>query len=109
MLQKQFRLPAYVKLSKASSFASHLFFLKINNNNLGYSRFGFVVSKKTSAKATDRNRIRRVFRSCIEEMIEEVKPGSDMLFMLKTPILEIKRKELYNELHKFFSEKDLLK
>jgi len=109
MLQKQFRLPAYVKLSNSSSFSSSLFFLKVSKNDLDHNRFGFVVSKKTEPSAAARNRLRRVFRSCIEEMFEEIKTGQDMLFLLKRGALEIERKELYNELHKFFSEKGLLK
>lgn len=108
MLPKDFRLPAAVKLSQASSYVSPLFFLKIAKNTLEYSRFGFVISKKTANHATTRNRIRRVFRSCIEEMRGELTPGLDFLFILKTSVLELKRKELYNELHKFFLEKDLL-
>jgi ribonuclease P protein component len=109
MLKKQYRLPAYVKLSRASSFATPLFFLKVTENNLDHSRFSFVVSKKTDKRATARNRIRRLFRSCIEEMLDEIKTGRDMLFLLKITILEINREDLYNQLHVFLKEKNLLK
>jgi ribonuclease P protein component len=109
MLEKKYRLPAYVKLAKASSYTASLFFLKSTNNDLNHSRFGFVVSKKTESSAVARNKIRRVFRSCIEEMLGEIKEGIDLLFVLKRGILEMERKALYNELHDFLAKKDFLK
>ena len=75
---------------------------------LTYNRYGFVVKKAVDKRATVRNRIRRLLRSCIEEMFDEIKPGQDMLFMLNGKIVEMKREDLYNEVHSFFKEKHLL-
>jgi len=108
MLEKQYRLPATTRLKNYDLFDSQAFSLKIAKNNLKTSRFGFVIGKKTDKRATTRNRIRRVFRSCIEEMFSEIKTGHDMLFFLKSGILEIKRKELYNQVYDFLKEKDLI-
>lgn len=108
MLQKQYRLPGAVRLKSPSSFTSPTFFLKVSKNDLEYSRFGFVVRKTVDKRATVRNRIRRVFRSCIEDMQPEIKIGYDILFLLKNQILEMKREALYNELHAFLKEKQLL-
>lgn len=108
MLQKHYRLPAAVRLISPISFSTQTFFLKIGKNDLSLSRFGFVVRKSVDKRATVRNRIRRVFRSCIEEMLPEIKSGQDMLFFLKVQILEMKREDLYNELHAFLKEKNLL-
>mgnify|MGYP003581014554 CR=1 FL=1 len=109
MLKKQFRLPAHIRLIRHQSFNSPLFLLKVSENNLKRNRFGFVVSKKTDKRATVRNKIRRLFRSCIEEMLSEIKTSYDMLFFLKLPILEIERKEMYNMIYAFFKDKNLLK
>lgn len=108
MLQQQHRLPGTVRLKSPISFSSPSFFLKVAENNLSQNRFGFLVRKTDEKRATDRNRIRRVFRSCIEEMLPEIQPGRDMLFILKRQILEMKREDLYNELHAFFKQKNLL-
>ena len=108
MLQKQYRLPGAIRLKSPTSFTTPTFFLKVSKNDLEYSRFGFVVRKTVDKRATVRNRIRRVFRSCIEEMQQEVKVGYDMLFLLKNVILEKKREALYNELHEFLKEKQFL-
>lgn len=109
MLDKQYRLPAAVRLTSPKSFSTQTFFLKISKNGLDESRFGFVVRKAVDKRAVKRNRIRRVFRSCIEEMLPEIQKGYDMLFLLKDKILEKKREDLYNELHAFFQEKKLLR
>ena len=108
MLQKQYRLPAAVRLISPISFSTQTFFLKVKKNNLSFSRFGFVVRKAVDKRATVRNRIRRLFRSCIEEMLPEIASGQDMLFLLKAQVLEMKREDLYNELHDFLKEKNLL-
>ena len=108
MLQKQYRLPGAVRLISPSSFTLPTFFVKISKNDLEYSRFGFVVRKTVDKRATVRNRARRVFRSCIEEMQTEIKPGLDFLFVLKTQVLEKQREALYNELHEFLKGKQLL-
>ena len=109
MLQKQYRLPAATRLKNPRSFNTPAFFLKVSPNDLEISRFGFVVRKAVDKRATARNRIKRVLRSCIEEMLDEFLPGQDLLFMLKGSILEMKRQDLYNEVHTLFKEKQLLK
>jgi ribonuclease P protein component len=108
MLHKQYRLPATTRLGNATTFTTHLFILKVKKNDLTHNRFGFVVRKTVDKRATERNRIRRVFRSCIEEMLPQFSLGHDMLFLLKRPILEMERDALYNEVHSFFREKHLL-
>jgi len=108
MLPKQYRLPANVRLKNPSSLSTPNFLLKVSKNDSPSSRFGFVVRKAVDKRATVRNRIRRLFRSCIEEMREEIHPGSDMLFLLRIGILEKQREALYNELHSFLQDKKLL-
>ena len=80
MLPKQHRLPATVRLQKPCSFSTNTFFLKTGDNNLGVSRFSFIVKKTTDKRATARNRIRRVFRSCIEQDLINIVSGKDFLF-----------------------------
>ena len=108
MLQKQYRLPAAIRLKTIASFSQPTFVLKIGKNDLPYSRFGFVVSKAVDKRATTRNRIRRVFRSCIEALFADITPGKDMLFFLKVSILEKKREDLYNEVRVFLKEQHLI-
>lgn len=109
MLQKQYRLPASVRLNRPQTFSFQHFLVKVGKNNLDYNRFGFVVGKKTDKRATARNRIKRVFRSCIEELFDKIQTGHDLLFFVKSSALEIERKEMYNQVYGFLKDKNFLR
>lgn len=109
MLAKEFRLPASIRLSQASTTSLPLFLCKYKPNGLPNSRFGFVVRKTVDKRATERNRVRRVFRSIIEELLPELQSGYDVLFVLNRPLLEMTREELYNTLYGFLKEKRLIR
>jgi len=109
MLQKQFRLPATVRLTQAASYKTRSFLLKVAKNDLPYNRFGFVVRKSVDKRSTVRNKIKRLLRSCIEEMFAQIHTGYDMLFLLNGSILEMKREDLYNQVHEFLKTNKFLK
>ncbi len=50
-------------------------------NNLKESRFGFVVSKKISLKATVRNKIKRRLRKAVAGIMQQVKNPVDMVIV----------------------------
>ena len=108
MLAREYRLPATTKLIHATFARSPLFGLKYVKNSLGVSRFAFVVRKSVDKRAVVRNRIRRVFRSCIEELQKQIVPGYDMLFFLEKGIIDITRADLLKEIKKNLDEKRLL-
>ena len=85
MLKKENRLPRGF-LKSESTINSYLYVFKIAKNQKNVSRFGFIVSKKIDKRATVRNRIRRKFRSCIEERLSEIERGYDFLFIFKKNI-----------------------
>lgn len=109
MLKKQLRLPAAQKLKNASFFKSANFTLRIANNNLESNRYAFVVKKTIDKRAVVRNRTRRVFRSCIEEMVDSIKAGHDMLFVLEKGIIGNGKDAVCKELYSLFLRKGLLK
>lgn len=82
MLKRKFRLPKE-RLKAKKSLSVTDFILKTSENDLGLSRFGFVVSKKIDKRAVTRNKAKRFFRSYIEQNLEKIKPGHDFLFILK--------------------------
>lgn len=99
MLKRKFRLPKK-KLGAKKSLNVGDFVLKTSENNLGLSRFGFVVSKKIDKRAVVRNKSKRFFRSYIEENLDKIKPGHDFLFILrKVPekATRVKIKEVFNK------------
>jgi ribonuclease P protein component len=107
MLKRVYRLPASQKPKNATYFKSAFFSLRITKNNLANNRYGFVVKKALDKRAVVRNRIRRVFRSSIEEMNDDIKNGYDMLFVLEKGIIGKVREEVFRDLDKFLTEKKL--
>jgi ribonuclease P protein component len=59
--------------------------LKLEKNSLQLSRFGFVVSTKTSKKATQRNKIKRRARAVIIQEWPHVHEGYDVVFVVHPP------------------------
>jgi len=109
MLKKTNRLPARQKFDNPNLFRSSLFTAKFSKNNMEVNRFGFVVRKALDKRAVARNRIKRLIRSCIEEMIDEIQSGWDMLFVLEKGIIGKERKEIFLEVKRFLIERKLLK
>lgn len=62
---------------EGQSFKESFLYLKIKKNNLKSSRFGFVVSKKISKKATIRNKIKRRLREITRIKLPFIKKGID--------------------------------
>jgi len=108
MLTREYRLPATTKLIHARFSKSSLFGVKYISNNLQVSRFAFVVRKSVDKRAVVRNRIRRVFRSCVEELRESIVPGYDMLFFLEKGIIDKQQKDICQELKTFLEQKHLI-
>lgn len=108
MLAQPHRLPSTTKLVKSQFLKSPLFGLKYSKNNQSVSRFAFIVRKTVDKRAVVRNRIRRVFRSCIEERIQEISVGYDMLFFLEKGIMDKSRTELCQMLEQKLKERALL-
>lgn len=62
--------------------------IKAFKNNLGHSRFGFIVSNKIAKKASRRNLIKRRLRAAIHQELKNIKPGYDFAIVALPPILK---------------------
>ena len=100
MFAKKFRLPASITFSQSKTIHSFSFSVKIQQNTLAYNRYGFVVSKNISKRAHIRNRTKRRFRACIEQLHKNLIIGSDMLFILKSTAVHVKSEVLQEEIKK---------
>ena len=83
---------------------SQNFYLIFVKNNLDYSRFGFVVSKKVSNKAVVRNKIKRKLRALIRDRLGQIRKGIDVAIIVKpgfnlTRLGELEKniKEVFND------------
>jgi len=63
-------------------------------NQKGPARFGFVVSSHVSRLATQRNRLKRIFRAQVEELLPEIRSGSWGAFWVQGPALRAEPKVL---------------
>lgn len=87
MLQRLYRLPAGIRLQHPSSLSTIVFIAKFASNGLDHARYAFVVSKKVHTLAVERNSFKRRFRACLESMQCNMKPGYDVVFILKKEAL----------------------
>jgi ribonuclease P protein component len=94
MLKKKYRLLKETKFAKKDLYTSPFFVLKVAKNEKSFSRFGFIVSKKIDKRATVRNGVKRKIRVCIETNFDKIKPGYDMLFILKKQLLSKTTKDI---------------
>jgi ribonuclease P protein component len=64
-------------------------------------KFGFIVSKKISKKAVDRNRIRRILSQIVQKNLDKFENGTRLIFLTKQEILGKKMIEVEKEVNKF--------
>jgi len=64
-------------------------------------KFGFIISKKISKKAVDRNKIRRVLSEVVRKNLDKFKNGTRVVFLTKKEILNKKMIEVEKEVKKF--------
>lgn len=104
MLKKAFRLNKKTGVF-GQSFTAPFFSVRIKKNNLSHNRFGFIVSKRIDKRAVVRNRLKRVFRSNIEDSLEQMRNGYDMLFILRKQVAQKTREEMRSALTSFLKSK----
>ena len=66
---------------KGKSFKEDFLILKIVPNNSNQIRFGFIISQKTSKKATLRNKLKRRISEILRLKIEKMKKGIDAILI----------------------------
>ncbi|MBI2034205.1 MAG: ribonuclease P protein component, partial [Candidatus Levybacteria bacterium] len=81
-LKKAYRLSGKTRLRSLRTYKTRAFLLKVAANNSSQRRFGFIVPKTVDKRAVVRNKVRRMFQACAENVVEKVVPGHDMLFIV---------------------------
>ena len=107
MLKKIYRLSS-VRLVKQKHIRSMSFDLRFAKNNLGFPRFGFVISKKIDKSAVVRNLLKRKLSKCAEEIFDRIEGGYDFVFYPRTNSLESAQEELKKEIEKVFIKEKIL-
>ena len=84
-------------------------FLKFLKNNLGVSRFCFVVNLKISKKSTIRNKIKRQLKDIIRNNLNNIKSGFDVAIIAKSEIVNNKYKKIKEEVESLIEKTKLYK
>ncbi|MBU3942712.1 ribonuclease P protein component [Patescibacteria group bacterium] len=82
-------------------------YLKVQKNDLKSTRFGFIVSKKFSKKAVERNRAKRVLREIIKIKLPRIKTGLDIVILVN-PETEIDFEKLQRTIKNLFKKAGLI-
>lgn len=67
-------------------------------------KFGFVISKKISKRAVDRNKIKRRMCEVLIKKLDNFRPGIKMVFLAKKSLLGANIKEIEEELNNLISK-----
>ena len=91
MLAKEYRLTKtrdFQKVFKEGRYFDNIFFTaRATSNNLGISRFGFIVGLKVSKKAVQRHKIQRQLREIVGRHLPQIKTGFDVVIAAKPSII----------------------
>lgn len=106
MLPKKYRLKRKKDIERVIKegryFYSPILWFKIIKNTEGYSRLGLIIPKKSYKRAVDRNRLKRLFTSIIEEQIRKI-PGLDIVVYFKNQKVPPTRGQLQKETEKIIA------
>ena len=98
-MKRRYRLTKsadFARLRKqGQSWPSPLVLMSMDRNELGYSRFGFIVSRRVG-KAVVRNRVKRQLREVMRHHLDEVPQGWDIVLVARPPIVEARFAEIEN-------------
>lgn len=109
MFKRENRLVYGVKFNNSYNFSVPQFILKTKSNGLLLNRFGIVVSKKIDKKAVIRNKIKRIFRSSLVDLNNNMTVGHDILFIVKPGILSKKKEEIQLAIKSTLEKAELIK
>lgn len=73
------------------------------------SQFGFIVSKKISMEAVQRNRVKRALSEAVRFLLTEFKKGYDVIFLAKQTSVRKNTDDLMREVKKALEDANLLK
>lgn len=93
---------------KGKSLANSCLVLVYRKNGLGLSRVGFSISKKYG-NAVARNKIKRRLKEIYRKRIDDIKPGYDLIFIVRVGARGANFKKLENRMDNLLKRAGLIK
>lgn len=84
-------------------------FLKYLANGTDKTKVGFVVSKKVSKLAVERNKIKRRMREVVRLKKKEIKEGLSIIFIALPSINNVEYGEIKKDIENLFNKGELIK
>lgn len=109
MLKRENRLARVTKKNKSIFFSSAFFNVRIAENKEKETRFGIVVSKKTSKKAVLRNKTKRLIRNIITNNLDKISKNKDIIIVSKKTLNKTLIGEAEKELIVLFQKAKIIK
>ena len=104
MLKKENRISKRKEVEEIkrgrSVYQSPVFGMLLMDKKDDRKKFLFVVSKKISKRAVDRNRIRRLLSEAIKPSLERIKNGVRVGFLVRRKIMGMSLEEIKKEVEK---------
>ena len=88
--------------------ASRLLILTFAPNDLAILRIGFVVSKRVSKRAVERNYVKRLLSEAIRPILVDIPAGWDLVISAKTSIIGVELPDLVEDLRILLRRAQLL-
>lgn len=82
--------------------------IRFSPNNLPVTRFTVVVGTKISKRAVVRNRLKRRIRGIVERKMSILRPGFDVLFLVKKETITQTHAQLVEQIERMFRRAKLL-
>lgn len=105
MLPKHNRLPSPLMrlvLRTGRRITTNELQLVYSNNTAHVSRFAFIVGTNIDKRATARNRIKRLLRESIRNLLPKIKPGLDVIILVRKSPVVTTRAEVWAILNDLF-------
>jgi ribonuclease P protein component len=111
-VERQFRLTRttdFMRVRRSGkSYAHPLVVLITAQNDRSAVRVGISASHAVG-KAVERNRAKRRIRACVSSMVDNIRPGNDMVLLARRPIEQASFTELCNAITGLLQRAGLLK
>lgn len=109
MLKRENRLSRINKKNDTKFFSSAFFSIRVSENKEKETRFGIVVSKKTSKKAVLRNKTKRIVRNIITDNLNKISKSKDIIIVSKKIINKDLKNQAIAELLSVFQKANIIK
>lgn len=82
--------------------------MRFRKNNQEHTRIAVVCGTKVSKRAVVRNRLKRQVRAVVQEHLEKIAPGHDILFFLRKEAVGVKFHDLKQQIETSLTKAKLL-